>query len=232
MKQYRVEVKNSSEAKEAQDLFEKLGYRKGACFKDNFPKLIITEEEGDSCGASTHYKGGVLITLDQLRTMAKKEYLNANYELITVSREHPVCADWIEVPDGAEMLVYFKEYDNANFYKSGFSEIWQNDCWDDDMSDHIEYCKKEGVVLWQRTPSVDNIETYTRENNHYFIDVSDVDEIDFYEIAKRYKVTDPAVQHILKKCLAVGSRGHKDLETDLKDILKTAKRALAINGFS
>lgn len=70
-----------------------------------------------------------------------------------------------------------------------------------------------------------------RENNHYFIDVSDVDEVDFYEIAKRYNVTDPAVQHILKKCLAIGNRGHKDLETDLKDIFKTAKRALQINGF-
>lgn len=70
-----------------------------------------------------------------------------------------------------------------------------------------------------------------RENSHYFIDVSDVDEVDFYEIAKRYNVTDPAIQHILKKCLAIGNRGHKDLETDLKDILKTAKRALQINGF-
>lgn len=73
--------------------------------------------------------------------------------------------------------------------------------------------------------------TKPRENNHYFIDVSDVNEVDFYEIAKRYNVTDPAVQHILKKCLAIGNRGHKDLETDLKDILKTAKRALQINGF-
>lgn len=70
-----------------------------------------------------------------------------------------------------------------------------------------------------------------RENSHYFIDVSDVNEVDFYEIAKRYNVTDPAIQHILKKCLAIGNRGHKDLETDLKDILKTAKRALQINGF-
>lgn len=70
-----------------------------------------------------------------------------------------------------------------------------------------------------------------RENNHYFIDVSDVDEVDFYEIAKRYNVADPAIQHILKKCLAIGNRGYKDLETDLKDILKTAKRALQINGF-
>lgn len=76
------------------------------------------------------------------------------------------------------------------------------------------------------------VDEQQRENNHYFIDVSDVDEVDFYEIAKRYNVADPAIQHILKKCLAIGNRGHKDLETDLNDILKTAKRALVINGFN
>ena len=60
--------------------------------------------------------------------------------------------------------------------------------------------------------------------------MSDLNEIDFYEIAKRYNVTDPAIQHILKQCLAVGNRGHKDMQTDLKDIFKTAKRAIEING--
>ena len=67
-------------------------------------------------------------------------------------------------------------------------------------------------------------------HNHYFIDVSDVDEVDFYEIALRYNVTDPCIQHILKKCLAVGNRGHKDFHTDLKDIYDTAARALRIHG--
>lgn len=66
-------------------------------------------------------------------------------------------------------------------------------------------------------------------HNHYFIDVSDIDEVDFYEIALRYNVTDPCIQHILKKCLAVGNRGHKDFHTDLKDIYDTAARALRIH---
>lgn len=69
-----------------------------------------------------------------------------------------------------------------------------------------------------------------RQHRHYFIDVSDVDEIDFYEIALRYKVTDPCIQHILKKCLAVGQRGQKDFHHDLKDIYDTAKRMLDVHG--
>lgn len=69
-----------------------------------------------------------------------------------------------------------------------------------------------------------------RQHRHYFIDVSDVDEIDFYEIALRYNVTDPCIQHILKKCLAVGQRGQKDFHHDLKDIYDTAKRMLDVHG--
>lgn len=68
------------------------------------------------------------------------------------------------------------------------------------------------------------------QHRHYFIDVSDVDEIDFYEIALRYNVTDPCIQHILKKCLAVGQRGQKDFHHDLKDIYDTAKRMLDVHG--
>ena len=68
-----------------------------------------------------------------------------------------------------------------------------------------------------------------QKHSHYFIDVSDADYVDFYEIAKRYNVTDPCIQHILKKCLAVGNRGHKDFLHDLQDIADTAQRALEIN---
>ena len=97
-----------------------------------------------------------------------------------------------------------------------------------DMSKWVEH---RGESLNDQYAEIETVRKKIRENNHYFIDVSDVDEVDFYEIAKRYNVTDPAIQHILKKCLAIGNRGHKDLETDLMDILKTAKRALRINGF-
>lgn len=226
MKQYRVEVNNSGEAKEAISLFSLMGYGT-AYFSDSFyPKYVVTDINNNTTGADIGYTLGELITLDQLRTMTKKEYLDENYNLVHHKTD-------IEVPEGAEIATLSPKK-KVSMWKDEGASWWH--------SEHNEWKKWGGlhnhvdnlghVVVWQRTPSVDDAETHTRENNHYFINVSDVDEIDFYEIAKRYKIADPAVQHILKKCLAVGERGHKDLETDLKDILKTAKRALAINGFS
>lgn len=68
-----------------------------------------------------------------------------------------------------------------------------------------------------------------QKHKHYFKDVSNLNEIDVYMVLKLFNVTDPCLQHIVKKALCAGQRGHKDLERDLKDILDTAKRAVDIN---
>lgn len=204
-----------------------------------------------------------------------KEYLmpSRNYEyILTDAREalEPHAEDWIEIPEGAEILTGLESDKFSQvFWKPSSGEVYQDGAfrgYNFHKSMSYEEYKSNwtgNLVLWQReqdepflTPECTLNDQYAeihgtvkaepdfnfgaaqaiggakmRENNHYFIDVSDVDEVDFYEIAKRYNVADPAIQHILKKCLAIGNRGHKDLETDLKDILKTAKRALQINGF-
>lgn len=49
---------------------------------------------------------------------------------------------------------------------------------------------------------------------------------DVYDILRAWEVTDPCLQHLLKKALQPGKRHHKDLEEDLKDILASAKRAV------
>lgn len=49
--------------------------------------------------------------------------------------------------------------------------------------------------------------------------------VDVYDVLNAWKVTNPALQHLLKKALQPGERGHKDLETDLKDIIASAQRA-------
>jgi hypothetical protein len=69
----------------------------------------------------------------------------------------------------------------------------------------------------------------TKKHNHYFKDVSNLDEIDVYMVLKLFNVTDPCLQHIAKKALCAGQRGHKDFKKDLQDILDTAKRAVEIN---
>ena len=48
---------------------------------------------------------------------------------------------------------------------------------------------------------------------------------DVYDILKGANVTCPALQHLIKKALHVGIRGHKDKLEDLQDIIDSANRA-------
>lgn len=62
--------------------------------------------------------------------------------------------------------------------------------------------------------------------NKYSTPVGDV-----YDVLKAFEVTNPALQHLIKKALKVGKRGHKDLETDLQDIIDSANRAKQLEGY-
>jgi hypothetical protein len=50
--------------------------------------------------------------------------------------------------------------------------------------------------------------------------------LDIYDILLAYGVTSPPLQHLIKKALMAGQRGHKDRMTDLKEILSAAQRAV------
>lgn len=49
--------------------------------------------------------------------------------------------------------------------------------------------------------------------------------VDVYDVLKAFNVNNPALQHLVKKSLAVGQRGHKDAAEDLQDIIDSALRA-------
>ena len=51
-------------------------------------------------------------------------------------------------------------------------------------------------------------------------------QLDPFKIAEVYGMTDFALMTILKKTLCAGNRGHKNLETDLRDIICAAERRL------
>jgi DNA-binding protein Fis len=69
-----------------------------------------------------------------------------------------------------------------------------------------------------------------RKHSHYFKDVSGVDQIDVYAVLRLFEVTDPCLQHIVKKALCAGRRGAKDWAKDVQEIADTANRLIELEG--
>lgn len=61
------------------------------------------------------------------------------------------------------------------------------------------------------------------KHSHYKKDVSHLNVIDPYRIADLYDLH-PCADHIMKKSLCTGNRGHKDTLRDIQDIIDTAER--------
>jgi len=52
--------------------------------------------------------------------------------------------------------------------------------------------------------------------------------MDVYDVLEAFTVTCPALQHLTKKSLNIGSRGFKDVMQDLIDIRDSAERAIGL----
>lgn len=52
--------------------------------------------------------------------------------------------------------------------------------------------------------------------------------IDVYDVLVAWDVTNPAVQHAIKKLLQPGARGHKSKKQDLEEALASIKRAIEL----
>lgn len=52
--------------------------------------------------------------------------------------------------------------------------------------------------------------------------------IDVYDVLQAFNVTNPALQHLVKKALCAGLRGHKDRQQDLQEIIDSANRAIEL----
>ena len=53
--------------------------------------------------------------------------------------------------------------------------------------------------------------------------------VDVYDVINAWKITNPAQQHLAKKALQAGERGHKGYSEDMRDIIASAGRAIEIN---
>jgi hypothetical protein len=52
--------------------------------------------------------------------------------------------------------------------------------------------------------------------------------VDVYDVLRAFSVTDPAIQHAVKKLLCTGIRGHKDTRQDLQEAIQSIQRALDV----
>ena len=62
-------------------------------------------------------------------------------------------------------------------------------------------------------------------DNKYLHEIKPGVFVDVYDVLMAWNVTNPALQHLIKKALQPGDRGHKSRERDLQDIIDSAIRA-------
>ena len=64
----------------------------------------------------------------------------------------------------------------------------------------------------------------SEKHPHYHKNVAHLDTIDVYRVLERFNVTDPAVQHAIKKLLVAGGRGSKPSGQDIQEAIDSLER--------
>jgi len=67
-----------------------------------------------------------------------------------------------------------------------------------------------------------------QNHSHYFKNVSNLKYIDIYRVLILFDVTDPCLQHAVKKLLCAGNRGVKDELKDVQESIASLTRYLEI----
>ncbi len=63
-----------------------------------------------------------------------------------------------------------------------------------------------------------------KENHNHYFKPCPYDTLDVYRVIKIFGVSDPCIQHALKKLLCSGVRGYKDQSKDIQDVIDTLER--------
>lgn len=64
---------------------------------------------------------------------------------------------------------------------------------------------------------------FKEKHSHYFKPCP-FDAVDVYRVLGLFSVTDPCLQHAIKKLLVAGGRGHKDAGKDIQESIDTLTR--------
>lgn len=72
---------------------------------------------------------------------------------------------------------------------------------------------------------IGSTEAMASEKSKYHREIKPGVFVDVYDVLAAWNVTNPALQHLIKKALQPGARGHKTTEQDMQDIIDSAIRA-------
>lgn len=121
--------------------------------------------------------------------------------LVNVGRKYSILDNWIPLYEGTYKVIPIDiNLPNGKWYEPLSIQ----------ESPLVEMYEKE-------------IEAATTKHSHYFKDCP-YDKVDVYRILEIFDVTDPCIQHCVKKLLCAGGRGHKDINLDINNVIDTLQR--------
>lgn len=156
-----------------------------------------------------------------------KWYIHDRFEL--VSKEQPQGVPPSHVALGSELVQVGEPY----------MKIWCDTCQGTGEIDETvgglppQYAREnapcpdcDGNGWWERViaASVDNAPVQQAKKHSHYFKKCGYDYVDVYRTIKMFDVTDPCLQHAVKKLLVTGGRGFKDIETDVQDVIDTLER--------
>lgn len=100
------------------------------------------------------------------------------------------------------------------------------------MAGKISHCNMAAPIFqapteedeeeWQR---IQDMAEERAKKGKYLREIKPGVTVDVYDVLQAWGVTNPALQHLIKKALQPGQRGHKTEQQDMADIVASALRA-------
>ena len=176
---------------------------------------------------------------------------DGTYKLVVLDSVADGVEGLIEIPEGAFAMSrgigFYKmrgdeimvKHPDAAWRKSAYEKIstikglaWQRETLNDKVAS-AEVARQEFIgVPFSDLPAFnfgavdDFVESNVEQgakHSHYKKDISHLDTLDIYRVTELFNPHSCGA-HIAKKALCSGQRGHKDLLTDIQDIIDTAER--------
>ena len=223
MEKLKVKVSSEAESKEAQSLFFELGYEAGACSIGFYPAVIITAK---AWGAENWCSARAIGLNNPAHENHKEITLQELRDMVVLKRSNPKDANVYQ--DGDIPCLY-------DLYLTGNKELYFYHCgkkaWilsnlnhDKDYYELLKPIKEEAMKeSLNNKIATAEVARQEEKHSHYKKDVSHLNVIDPYRISDLYDLH-PCADHIMKKSLCAGNRGHKDMLRDIQDIIDTAER--------